>query len=125
MEEKNIKMFCSVLEEFLQDLYQTYPDPSLFLLKQTSKLMMVSTPRLIVENFMSCISPYKDRILKKDETFFINGGLASNLKNTDYGFLIDEINKISEIWNKKETSLKTKESIWKYFHVLIAIGSKI
>lgn len=124
-EEKIVKTFCTVLDDFFEDLYQSYPDPSLFILKQTSKAMMRTTPRLIVENFMYCVEPYKDKLLKKDESFFINGGLANNLKNTDYGFLIDEINKVAEIWNRPETSPKTKESIWKYFHALITLGSKL
>ena len=124
-EEKTIKMFCTILGDFFEDLYKSYPDPSLFILKQTSKAMMTATPRLVVENFMFCVEPYKERILKKDESFFIKGGLANNLKNTDYGFLVDEINKVSEIWNRPETSMKTKESIWKYFGALITLGSKI
>lgn len=124
-EEKAIKTFCTVLGDFFEDLYQSYPDPSLFLLKQTSKAMMATTPKLVVQNFMYCIEPYKDRLLQKDESFFIKGGLANNLKNTEYGFLIDEINKVSEIWIRPETSDKTKESIWKYFRALITLGLKV
>lgn len=123
--DKTIKTFCTVLDDFLNDLYKSYPDTSLFLLKESSKAMMLASPRLVVENFMACIAPYKDRLLKKDESFFINGGLVDNLSSTEYGFLISEINKISEIWNKPDTPDKTKESIWKYFHILIALGSKI
>lgn len=124
-QDKTIKTFCTVLDDFLNDLYKSYPDTSLYLLKESSKAMMLASPRLVVENFMACIAPYKDRLLKKDESFFINGGLVDNLSSTEYGFLISEINKISEIWNKPDTSDKTKESIWKYFHILIALGSKI
>lgn len=124
-EEKLVKTFCSILDDFFNDIYQSYPDPSLFVLKQMSKAMMKTTPKLVVENFMNCIEPYKEKLLKKDETFFTEGGLANNLKNTDYGFLIEEINKVSDIWNRKETSHKTKEGIWKYFQALITVGSKV
>lgn len=121
---ENVKTFCVVLDDFLNDLYQSYPDPSLFLLRQTTKAMAATNSRMLVENFTGFIKPYREKILAEDETFFLKGGLTNNIKNTQYSFLVDEINKISEIWNKKETTLKTKESIWKYFKVLIALGDK-
>jgi hypothetical protein len=124
-EEAVVKTFCNVLGDFLDDLYQSYPDPSLYILKQTSKAMATASPRSVVENFMSCIEPYKDKLIKRDETFFINGGLTMNLKNTKYSYLVDELNKISEIWNRSDTSKKTKDGIWKYFQILIALGSKL
>jgi hypothetical protein len=124
-EDKIVKTFCTVLGDFLEDLYLSYPDPSLFILKQTTKGMMTTCPKKLVENFMECIDPYKDKLLKKDETFFINGGLATNLADTKYGFLVDELNKISDIWKREDTSKKTKDGIWSYFQVLIQLGSKL
>lgn len=124
-EDTIIKTFCSVLIDFLDDLYQSYPDPNLFILKQTTRAMVVSSPRSVVENFMSCVEPYKDKLINRDESFFINGGLTANLSSTKYSFLVDELNKISEIWNRPETSKKTKDGIWKYFQILLNLGSKL
>lgn len=121
---ENVKTFCVVLDDFLNDLYQSYPDPSLFILRQTTKAMASTNPRSLVDNFMYCIKDYKDKLLNRDDSFFLKGGLANNLKNTQYSFLVDEINKIAEIWNKKDTPEKTKESIWKYFKVLITLGDR-
>jgi hypothetical protein len=123
--DKAIKTFCTVLDDFLNDLYMSYPDPGLFILRQTTKTMSAANPILVVSNFMDTVGPYKEKILNKDETFFINGGLTNELSNTEYSFLVEEINKITDIWNRIDTPQKTKESIWKYFKVLITLGNTI
>lgn len=126
MERKTlVKTFCSVLDDFLKDVYSSYPDPSLMILITTSKAIISSNPEIIVSNFMACIEPYSDKIKKEDSSFFLKGGLSNNLSGTPYSFLIDEINKVSEIWNRPDTSEKTKKSIWKYFNVLLLLGTKI
>jgi hypothetical protein len=123
--QKATKTFCSILSDFMEDMYKSYPDPSLLILLNATKTMMNVSQDAVVKQFMYCIEDYVDKIKTRDESFFIEGGLANNLEGTQYSFLLEEINKVAEIWRHPETPQKTKESIWKYFEILEQLGSFI
>ena len=118
------KVFFSVLSDFLNDIYKSYPDASLLIFMKMTDALIATNPSSVVDNFMEYVSPVKDKIKAKDETFFINGGLTQQISQ-EHSFLNDEIDKIISIWTDKNTSNKTKEVIWKYFQVLVDIGEKI
>jgi hypothetical protein len=120
-----VKTFCTVLKDFLSDIYNSYPDNSLLLLQQATNAMILADPSSVVENFMTCIEPYTNKILSKDESFFLDGGLESELATGEYSFLLEELKKISNIWKNPETSDKTKKSIWKYLQILVKLGKNL
>lgn len=117
-----VKTFCTVLKDFLSDIHSSYPDASLFILQQATSAMILTNPKGVVDNFMLCVDGYTEKILAKDETFFLDGGLHKDLESTDYGFLLEELKKISVIWKNPSTTKKTKESIWKYLQLLVKLG---
>ena len=119
-----VKKFCSILQTFLDDMYRSYPDSSLLMLQQATNVMILTSPQSVLENFMLCIAQYSDKIKSRDESFFLDGGLESDLSTGDYSFLLDELKKISIIWKNPETPKQTKEAIWKYLQVLNKIGEK-
>ena len=111
-QKKTVDMFCSILNDFLNDMYRSYPDPSLLILLNATKTMISFSPLMVVQNFMLCINDYKDKIRTRDTSFFLGGELANNLEGGSYSFLVEEINKVAEIWRRPETTEKTKNSIW-------------
>ena len=121
-----VKQFCSVLKDFLGDMYKSYPDKSLLTLITATNAMILVNPNGVLENFIYCIDPYVEKILCRDENFFIDGGLSRELSdnNGSYSFLKDELNKVVNIWNDPSTTLKTKNAIWKYFEVLTKLSMK-
>jgi hypothetical protein len=126
MDKKTITThFCAVLKDFLEDMYRSYPDNSLLLLKQATGAMVLTDPSGVVSNFMICVEPYKEKIMKKDQSFFLDGDLERELNSGEYSFLLDELKKISTIWRDKNTPEKTKQSIWKYLQVLLKLGSNL
>lgn len=118
------KIFCTVLTDFLNDIYKSYPDASLMIFMKMTDALIATNPSRVVANFMEYVDPVKDKIKAKDESFFINGGLTQQVSK-DHSFLNDEIDKILSIWTDEKTSTKTKDVIWKYFQVLVEIGEKI
>ncbi len=126
MDRKKLRdTFCSVLSDFLNDMYKSYPDASLLVLLQTTQMMSRATPELLISNFMMCVEDYKEKILNRDESFFLEGGLSNKLEGTPYSFLMEEIEKVRSIWNDPKTSSSTKKAIWKYFEILIRFGMKL
>lgn len=116
--------FCSILKDFLNDMYKSYPDTSLLMLIKATDAMVLANPTGVVENFIYCIGPYIEKILCRDESFFLEGGLTKDIEGGSYSFLTDELNKVVTIWNDPNTSKKTKDAIWKYFEILVKIGLK-
>jgi hypothetical protein len=116
------KKFCSVLQGFLSDMYMSYPDISLSILMKATDAMIMTNPSSVVENFNYCIEPYSEKILARDDSFFLDGGLNGDLETGNYSFLTDELNKIVEIWNNPSTTSKTKNAIWKYFEILVKLS---
>ncbi len=117
--------FCSILKDFLEDIYKSYPDNSLFILKQATSAMILTHPNGVVDNFMLCVEPYIEKILKKDQSFFLDGNLENDLSSGEYSFLLDELKKISKIWQDTCTPERTKQSIWKYLQVLVKLGNNL
>lgn len=73
-----VNNFCTVLKDFLTDMYKSYPDNSLLLLKNMTDAMIFSNPRGVVKNYMLCVKSYQRKILAKDEDFFLNGELEND-----------------------------------------------
>jgi len=121
-----INTFCTVFKDFISDMYKSYPDPSLLMLQQATFAMILTDSYGLVKNFKLCIDPYADKILKKDESFFLDGGLESELSSEDnVGYILEEIKKIANIWKNPETPEKTKQSIWKYLQILVKLSKKV
>jgi hypothetical protein len=76
----------------------------------------------LVQHMNLYIKNYKDKIMKQDETFFINE-LTKDFK--DDSFIVNEIKKIQEIWIDPATTDKSKDIIWRYFKVFSQLSSKI
>jgi hypothetical protein len=96
------------LEQFLDELTQTFPEqPALKKYKATFDILRKANPRKIMETFVESVKPFADRIMQKDETFFLNGN-------------IDFLNGLDiKKWWTPELSQGTKDSIWQFLQYLL------
>jgi predicted ATPase len=76
--------------------------------------MKDTNPKLVVDGFMSGVTPYADKISSKDETFFINES-----KNLDF---MKDVN-LEKHWSL--CSENTKNAIWQYVQTLYMLGTTI
>jgi len=120
MKQKNLETFHKIFMELLNDLSCIKPDDPTLLFVKTG-VSLLST-ELLVDQFMSYIDPYVDKILKRDESFFINE-LHKDVKENS--FASKEINKVRDIWVDPRTSDDTKKCIWDYFNILTKLGITI
>lgn len=107
----NVGAFIQVLDQFLDELTQTFPEQAkLKKYKATFDLLRKANPRKIMESFIESAKPYADKIMAMDETFFLEG---------DIGFLNDlDIKK----WWTPQLSASTKQSIWQFLQYLLITG---
>ena len=121
--KKKIDLYATVFLELLSDLQVIHPyDSKLKLLSMTVNGMIMYDKKGFVMTVIEYLEPYYDRILIKDQGFFLN-----DIENEFEGnsFLTTEIKRIKSIWLDPTTSDTTKESIWKYFTNLVTIGNLI
>ena len=121
-----IKIFNDILDQFLDYLESHFLifKSDIILTRSTIDFIRRSNPRLVVEQYMSYVSPYEKYIFECDEQFFLN--FDTNLKQI--GLTSDDIlfgNKIRNIWLSSDTTDNQKAYIWLYFPKLLRAGKRV
>ena len=110
----SVSAWNDMMEQFISELEQTFPEEkSIKKYKSSFELLRKSNPRKCIDSYMSEITKYQEKIMKKDESFF--------LENNDS--IIKELN-IKQHWND-DLSNKTKDAIWQYLQTLYMLGLTI
>jgi len=114
-----MKAFNDMLEQFVKELIETFPEEKC-LKKYQIKIDMLrsSNPRKCVMKFMKKIKPYADSIMKKDDSFFMNVP-----EGQEVPAIVEELNLHSN-WTP-DLSQKTKDAIWQYLQTLYMLGTTI
>lgn len=112
----SVKAFNDMMEQFLEELVQTFPDePGMKKFQASFDLLRKANARLCMDNFMSCVGPYAQHVMSKDDSFFLE-------HSSEMEFLND-LN-LKKIWTP-ELSDNTKGAIWQYLQTLYIIGTTI
>jgi hypothetical protein len=77
-------------------------------------MLKTTNPRLVVDGFMTGVSPYADKISAKDETFLLN-----EIETIDFLKDLD----IKKYWERM--SAGTKSATWQYLQTLYMLGTTI
>ena len=69
-----IKNFNGILDNFFDFLEESFSNfkSDMILARSTAEFVRKSNPRLVVEQFMEHIGPYRKQIIECDEDFFLN-----------------------------------------------------
>lgn len=119
-----VKIFNNLLKDFLDYLEDNFPifSSDITLTRSVLNLLLTTNPRIIVEQFMTVVVPYKSQIFNCDENYFLNfeeNGIKVNSQNLMHGL------KIKQFWVDSTTTDEQKAYIWLYFQKLIKIGEKV
>lgn len=101
------------------DLQSTFPqeDGLKFVLNSLKVMRSLGQDKTIAQGFMEHVGPFADKIIAKDETFFL-----TNDFDAPDGFIADEVARVKGIWMDPSTSKETKDCIHAYFVSLLKIG---
>lgn len=120
--------FNNKLLEFLNDLICTFPEVhhDLKTLKHGVNMARNIDPQIPQTFFNERVaSKYEDRILAKDDQFFLDHDYTLDLSGLDskvQGFDLDIIGRLKAMWGNVNAA--NRETIWKYLHVLLALNKK-
>jgi len=105
----SVGTFNDMLEQFISELEQTFPEEKAFKKYHTTlDIMRKANPRKCVDAFMKTVGKYSNQIMAKDDSFFVE---------------FDEL-PIKKYWND-ELSEGTKSAIWQYLQTLNILGMTI
>lgn len=110
----SVSAWNDMMEQFITELEQTFPEEaSIKKYKSSFELVRKSNPRKCIDAYMSGIGKYQEKVMSKDESFF--------LENDDS--IIKELN-LKKHWTET-LSTKTKDAIWQYLQTLFVLGTTI
>lgn len=119
------KLFNTKADEFCKDLVATFPDVNEFKQLKSGLLLVKNLdekkPREYFHNYIG--ANFRQHILDRDESFFLHdvqNPVSCGLDASTWHRVLTLLRSLWETLNKEN-----KESIWKYFQVLIAISDKI
>lgn len=115
--------FNQTFREFGDDILKVFPEDNEFRMYNLAiATAMLVNPEIVFNIFYDrVILPFGDRVLSKDESFFLNH---------DYDDVRGEHEEASAIIDKVKSYWKVmgdadREVVWKYFKVLVLLGKKI
>jgi hypothetical protein len=111
--------FNSTFQDFMQDLLTAFPNDAEFKMYQMAICgALMLNDRCIVNVFKEqVLLPYEDKILAKDEGFFLQN------EYEEHSDSIAIVEKLKGSWSS--LSPADRETIWKYFHVLLKLAKRI
>lgn len=120
-ESKELSRFNSQVEKFLEHLHKILPNnKSISATRSQIISAQFITPTLVIDSFIKYVYPYKNKIMNKDESFFLEKDEKELGIEQDY---LSHAIHLKELWNGKLLE-ENKNTIWKYFQVLILLAEK-
>jgi hypothetical protein len=115
-----IDTFFNQFNDFLKQLENMYPNDTDFPVFLTTLDLLKSTNPMLVVKFVkeNIVDLYKDKILNKDETFFLDQDYT---KHGDVDLNI--VQKLKKY--VKDMSPNSKDVVWKYIELLMKLSMKI
>jgi hypothetical protein len=115
------QIFLQQLDNFINELCTIFPKSSdILLFRERYSLIKSANSKIILDYFIKYIYPHKQKILDKDESFFLEGGGQDEIKD---GSNLQFRDNLKKLW-VAELSDQNKEIIHKYFKVFIVLCDK-
>lgn len=113
--ESTIGSFVTMMEQFIDELYMTFPkETKIKVYKNSFDMLKKTNPRKVLSVFMEHAGPYSQQIMNKDESVMLDDTIQLN----------KELN-LKAIWQSPETTANTKEAIWAHLNTLLMFGTTI
>lgn len=125
--ERYLKAFCKNFMDLLEDLIRIFPEQVDFRMFQMG-LRMISErePQFIMSQFIDNVMQYREKIVSKDESFFLDdrsNSIESQVQNKAGAGMVEKVLNLKSLW-KDKLSEENKDIIWKYMQVLVLLAEK-
>jgi len=105
---------------FASELCEMYPDDSDFsMFATTLKLMKMTNPALVVKYVRDNVLQFEDKIMKKDESFFLEYDFAEYANDVDMNIF----QKLRQYTSSMSRS--SKNSVWTYIQNIVRLAKAL
>jgi hypothetical protein len=105
---------------FVTELSEMYPEDADFeMFLTTIRLIKSTNPSLIVKNIYDNTIKYEEKIMKKDEQFFLDSSFDDHKEDVD----MDILSKMKQYYSKMNAA--SKENVWVYCQNIIRLAKAI
>lgn len=113
-----IKSFNEILETFLQQLSPIIGTTYHFYFTKLVKANAV----MPIQQFINEVLPYKEKIMNKDETYFLN--IEDEVEDKIQGDkkVLSEILRLKDIYSGLDE--QSREEVWNYFQALVVLSEE-
>jgi len=112
-----ISSFNDLMTQFLEELCKTFPeDEKLYEAKMGFMLCRTTHPRWTMDEFMKSVKPCADKLMGKDESFF--------LEDAEHMEVLKDLH-IKDLWNAEGVTDTTRNAVWQYMQNMYILGSTI
>lgn len=115
--------FNQTFREFGEDIIKVFPNDNEFhMYNMAIQAAVMINPEIVLNIFHErVIVPFGERILAKDESFFLSHDYNDvKTSHEDASAIIDKVKSYWTVMNDTN-----REVVWKYFKVLVRLGQKI
>jgi hypothetical protein len=112
--------FFDQFMSFASELCEMYPDDSDFsMFATTLKLMKMTNPALVVKYVRDNVLQFEDKIMKKDESFFLEYDFAEYANDVDMNIF----QKLRQYTSSMSRS--SKNSVWTYIQNIVRLAKAL
>lgn len=109
--------FQKCVKDFLNELVEQFPDEEDLLIMRIFLIDQIEID-LLISQFVKYILPHKEKIQKRDESFFINSEAIFGTLNSG------KVLHFKKLWISSKLDKDDKNIIWKWFDVFINLIDK-
>ena len=122
MNKQDLKLkFLQQLEDMINEIVNIFPDnKKIVSLREKYLMLKKANSKIIIDTFISSVLIHKEKILTKDESFFLDGGYQDDISEDHK---IRYVSFIKDVWLNQMTN-ENKEIVWQYFKVLVILSEK-
>jgi hypothetical protein len=112
--------FFDQFTAFSTELCEMYPDdPDFSMFSSTLKLMKMTNPVLVIKYVRDNVVQFEDKIMKKDETFFLDYNFAEYADAVDMNIFQKLRQYVSSM------SPASKNSVWVYIQNIVRLAKAL
>lgn len=116
-----LSAFTDVVIRFNDELIELYPDEQEFKTGKTAIMLVKRTnPRMLLNIFKAYITPWREQIEKRDETFFMEKDYKEEVVGDQNILML--IERLKEKWSY--IGDVNQLAIWKYLQTLVVLMDK-
>lgn len=124
MSASYLSAFNNLILKFNDDLIKVFPEENDFkVYKRGIEFLIKNNAKKVCNLFKINTFNYRQKILDKDESFFLKDASYSDVVNTTDEGIILVINKLKNYWG--DLSIENQTKIWEYITSLIKLSDLV